>query len=146
MGAEAVMALMEATEDTEPCVVSLDGNQAVRLPLMECVNRTQAVAKAMAERKFELAVELRGRSFARNLETYKMLTRLKPPKEAFDAAGKGREGFTFAIMHIGAPACGMNAAVRSFVRNAIYRGDTVYGIHDGIEGKFYFFNLLFIFT
>jgi 6-phosphofructokinase 1 len=34
----------------------------------------------------------------------------------------------------GAPACGMNAAVRSFVRNSIYRGDTVYGIHDGIEG------------
>jgi 6-phosphofructokinase len=39
-----------------------------------------------------------------------------------------------AVMHIGAPACGMNAAVRSFVRNCIYRGDTVYGIHDGVEG------------
>lgn len=37
-------------------------------------------------------------------------------------------------MHIGAPACGMNAAVRSFVRNAIYRGDTVLAIHDGVEG------------
>lgn len=37
-------------------------------------------------------------------------------------------------MHIGAPACGMNAAVRSFVRNCIYRGVTVFGIHDGIEG------------
>lgn len=37
-------------------------------------------------------------------------------------------------MHIGAPACGMNAAVRSFVRNCIYRGDSVFGIHDGIEG------------
>lgn len=37
-------------------------------------------------------------------------------------------------MHIGAPACGMNAAVRSFVRNCIYRGDTVYGIHEGVEG------------
>lgn len=134
MGAEAVMALMEADDNTEPCVVSLDGNQAVRLPLMECVNRTQAVAAAMAERKFELAVELRGRSFARNLETYKMLTRLKPPKDAFDSTGKGKEGYTFAVMHIGAPACGMNAAIRSFVRNSIYRGDVVYGVHDGIEG------------
>lgn len=28
----------------------------------------------------------------------------------------------------------MNAAVRSFVRNCIYRGDTVLGIHDGVEG------------
>ncbi len=38
------------------------------------------------------------------------------------------------VINIGAPACGMNAAVRSFVRNCIYRGDTVLGIHDGIEG------------
>lgn len=47
MGAEAVMALMEASPDTEPCVVSLDGNQAVRLPLMECVRRTKAVAQVI---------------------------------------------------------------------------------------------------
>uniref|UniRef100_A0A1B6DHL7 ATP-dependent 6-phosphofructokinase n=4 Tax=Clastoptera arizonana TaxID=38151 RepID=A0A1B6DHL7_9HEMI len=134
MGAEAVMALMEATPDTEACVVSLDGNQAVRLPLMECVEKTKAVAKAMADKQWELAVQLRGRSFARNLETYKMLTRLKPPKSAFDEEGRGMEGYTVAVMHIGAPACGMNAAVRSFVRNCIYRGDTVYGIHDGVEG------------
>lgn len=56
---------------------------------MECVERTKAVAKAMSEKKWELAVQLRGRSFARNLEIYKMLTRLKPPKNAFDDAGKG---------------------------------------------------------
>jgi hypothetical protein len=55
----------------------------------------------MAEKNFELAVELRGRSFQRNLETYKMLTRLKPPKEAFDAQGKGKEGFILGVMHIG---------------------------------------------
>lgn len=134
MGAEAVMALMEATPETEACVVSLDGNQAVRLPLMECVQKTKAVAKAMEDKQWELAVQLRGRSFARNLETYKMLTRLKPPKSAFDESGRGLEGYTMAVMHIGAPACGMNAAVRSFVRNCIYRGDTVYGIHDGVEG------------
>nr|XP_018898104.1 PREDICTED: ATP-dependent 6-phosphofructokinase isoform X3 [Bemisia tabaci] len=143
MGAEAVMALMEATPETEACVVSLDGNQAVRLPLMECVEKTKAVAKAMADKQWDLAVKLRGRSFARNLETYKMLTRLKPPRSAFDESGRGlskqdtlwgQEGYTLAVMHIGAPACGMNAAVRSFVRNCIYRGDTVYGIHDGVEG------------
>lgn len=88
MGAEAVMALMEANETTIPCVVSLDGNQAVLVPLMECVERTQAVAKAMEAKNWDLAVQLRGRSFARNLETYKMLTRLKPPKDAFDVNGK----------------------------------------------------------
>ncbi|KAK5640541.1 hypothetical protein RI129_011352 [Pyrocoelia pectoralis] len=134
MGAEAVMALMEADENTEPCVISLDGNQAIRLPLMDCVERTQAVAKAMADKKWEDAVELRGKSFKRNLETYKLLTRLKPPKSSFNDFGDLKEGYVLAVMHIGAPACGMNAAVRSFVRNAIYRGDMVLGIHDGVEG------------
>ncbi|XP_053962277.1 ATP-dependent 6-phosphofructokinase isoform X1 [Anastrepha ludens] len=129
MGAEATLALMEATPDSVPCVVSLDGNQAVRVPLMECVERTKEVAQAMAEKNWELAVKLRGRSFERNLETYKMLTRLKPPK-----VENAKEGYRMAVMHIGAPACGMNAAVRSFVRNCIYRGDTVFGVHDGIEG------------
>ena len=37
MGVEAVMARLEGTPDTPACVVSLSGNQAVRLPLMECV-------------------------------------------------------------------------------------------------------------
>ena len=41
MGAEAVLALMDATPDTEACVVSLDGSVAVRVPLMKCVERTQ---------------------------------------------------------------------------------------------------------
>lgn len=39
MGAEAVLALLEATPDSQACVVSLDGNQAVRVPLMQCVER-----------------------------------------------------------------------------------------------------------
>ncbi|XP_047355666.1 ATP-dependent 6-phosphofructokinase isoform X2 [Vespa velutina] len=145
MGAEAVMALMEATPETEACVVTLDGNQAVRLPLMECVRRTKAVAKAMADKNWDLAVQLRGKGFARNLETYKMLTRLKAPAD-YDAKEMngptltkqftlcGQDHHTVAVMHIGSPSCGMNAAVRSFVRNCIYRGDKVYGVCDGILG------------
>lgn len=37
LGVEAVVALMEASPDTPPCVIGLSGNYAVRLPLMECV-------------------------------------------------------------------------------------------------------------
>ncbi|KAK7789689.1 hypothetical protein R5R35_011511 [Gryllus longicercus] len=131
MGAEAVMALMEADENTDACVISLVGNQAVRLPLMECVKRTKAVAQAMAEKRWDEAVEMRGKSFKRNLETYRMLTRLKPPKTAVPTK---EDSFTLAVMHIGAPACGMNAAVRSFVRNSIFHGYNVLAISDGVEG------------
>ncbi|XP_032684113.1 ATP-dependent 6-phosphofructokinase isoform X3 [Odontomachus brunneus] len=141
MGAEAVMALMEATPETEACVVTLDGNQAVRLPLMECVRRTKAVAQVMADKNWDLAVQLRGKGFERNLETYKMLTRLKAPvessdptKEVINGCALPKDHYTLAVMHIGSPSCGMNAAVRSFVRNCIYRGDKVYGICDGVMG------------
>uniref|UniRef100_A0A8C2Q890 Phosphofructokinase, platelet b n=1 Tax=Cyprinus carpio TaxID=7962 RepID=A0A8C2Q890_CYPCA len=60
MGVEAVLALLEASPGTPACVVSLCGNQAVRLPLMECVQMTQEVQKAMDEKRFEEAVKLRG--------------------------------------------------------------------------------------
>lgn len=46
MGVEAVLALLEGTPDTPACVVSLSGNQAVRLPLMECVQMVSFWQKA----------------------------------------------------------------------------------------------------
>ena len=36
-----MLALMDATPTTPAVVVSLDGNTAVRVPLMECVEKTQ---------------------------------------------------------------------------------------------------------
>ena len=37
------MALVEAKPETEPCVVTLVGNVAVRVPLMKCVEKTQVI-------------------------------------------------------------------------------------------------------
>uniref|UniRef100_A0A8C0R070 6-phosphofructokinase n=1 Tax=Canis lupus dingo TaxID=286419 RepID=A0A8C0R070_CANLU len=99
MGVEAVMALLEGTPDTPACVVSLSGNQAVRLPLMECVQVTKDVTKAMNDRKFDEATM-----------------------------------HTVAVMNVGAPAAGMNAAVRSTVRIGLIQGNRVLVVHDGFEG------------
>ncbi|XP_077990362.1 ATP-dependent 6-phosphofructokinase, muscle type-like isoform X5 [Glandiceps talaboti] len=135
MGAEAVLTLLDATPSTPAYVVSLDGNQAVRVPLMECVERTQAVAKALKEKDFELAAKLRGRSFMNNLYTYQTLSHRKPPDNVCSADGKScQSGFQIAVMNIGAPAAGMNAAVRSCVRASLFKGYGVYGIFDGFEG------------
>uniref|UniRef100_A0A8C3JZX4 Phosphofructokinase domain-containing protein n=1 Tax=Calidris pygmaea TaxID=425635 RepID=A0A8C3JZX4_9CHAR len=126
MGMEAVMALLEATPDTPACVVSLSGNQSVRLPLMECVQVTKDVQKAMDEKRFEEAIQLRGRSFENNWNIYKLLAHQKPAQE--------KSPFSMAILNVGAPAAGMNAAVRSAVRIAICQGHTVYVVSDGFEG------------
>uniref|UniRef100_H2Z9H3 ATP-dependent 6-phosphofructokinase n=1 Tax=Ciona savignyi TaxID=51511 RepID=H2Z9H3_CIOSA len=126
MGAEAVLALLEATPDTPAYVVSLDGNQAVRVPLMECVEKTKEVGKALAEKDFNKAANLRGRTFLGNLEIYKKLAHiiikvLKKP-------------YNIAIMNVGAPAAGMNAAVRSAVRTCLYNGYKAIVVHNGYEG------------
>ncbi|XP_020501040.1 ATP-dependent 6-phosphofructokinase, platelet type isoform X1 [Labrus bergylta] len=128
MGVEAVLALLETTANTPACVVSLCGNQSVRLPLMECVQMTQEVQKAMDEKRFEEAVKLRGRSFENNLRTYKLLAHRKPECEL------PTSNFNVAVLNVGAPAAGMNAAVRSAVRVGISEGHKMFAVSDGFEG------------
>ncbi|XP_040823836.1 ATP-dependent 6-phosphofructokinase, platelet type isoform X4 [Ochotona curzoniae] len=128
MGVEAVIALLEATPETPACVVSLSGNQAVRLPLMECVQMTQDVQKAMDERRFKDAVQLRGRSFETNLNTYKRLA-IKLPDDQIP-----KTNCNVAVINVGAPAAGMNAAVRSAVRVGIADGHKMFAVYDGFDG------------
>ncbi|CAL8277556.1 unnamed protein product [Boreogadus saida] len=126
MGVEAVMALLEATPETPACVVSLSGNQAVRLPLMECVQVTKDVTAAMAEGRFEDAIKLRGKSFENNWNTYKLLAHINPPDV--------KSNINVAVMNIGAPCAGMNSAVRSAVRIGMIQGHTMLAVHDGFDG------------
>uniref|UniRef100_A0A7N8X3M8 Phosphofructokinase, liver a n=1 Tax=Mastacembelus armatus TaxID=205130 RepID=A0A7N8X3M8_9TELE len=110
LGVEAVIALLEASPDTPACVIGLSGNHPVRLPLMECVEMTKLVQKAMNEKRFDEAITLRGGGLI------------------------SISNFSLAILNVGAPAAGMNAAVRSAVRLAISHGHTIYAVHDGFEG------------
>lgn len=45
----------------------------------------------------------------------------------------GKE-YHMGVMCVGAPCCGMNAAVRGFVRACIQDGNKPFGIQNGIEG------------
>ncbi|KAA0707368.1 ATP-dependent 6-phosphofructokinase, liver type [Triplophysa tibetana] len=126
MGVEAVVALLEATPETSACVIGLSGNHAMRVPLMECVNMTKEVQKAMNEKRFEEAIQLRGKSFENNWNTYILLAHQKP--------AQSQSNHSMAVLNIGAPAAGMNAAVRSAVRVGLAQGHRVYTIHDGFEG------------
>ncbi|CDQ91482.1 unnamed protein product, partial [Oncorhynchus mykiss] len=126
VGVEAVVALLEATPETPACVIGLSGNQAVRLPLVECVQMTKEVQKAMNEKRFDEAIQLRGRSFENNWNMYKLL--------AFQKPAVTKSNHTLAVLNVGAPAAGMNAAVRSAVRVALAYGHKVYSVNDGFEG------------
>lgn len=124
-GHEAVKVLLEDDPESTNYVISLDGNKVVREPLMACVERTQEVTKAMAEGRFDDAVQLRGRSFQRNLGLYQKLCDISPSTN---------NAFRCGIICIGPPSCGMNSAIRAFVRRVISRGGQVLAFINGIDG------------
>ncbi|XP_041479318.1 ATP-dependent 6-phosphofructokinase, muscle type-like isoform X1 [Lytechinus variegatus] len=135
MGAEAVLSLVDTKPDMPAYVVSLDGNKAIRVPLMDCVRKTQAVGEALKGKDFKKACSLRGRSFLSNLSIYLTLSRVKPKEEVCSLDGRHcASNFNMAVMNVGAPAAGMNAAVRAFIRTSLFHGYRVYRINDGFEG------------
>ena len=71
---------------------------------MECVEKTKEVTRAMENKDWDLAVQLRGRSFMRNLETFKSLSK-NIPKNVGTSNGRN-----LAVINVGAPCCGVNAA------------------------------------
>nr|WAN07821.1 phosphofructokinase [Strongylocentrotus intermedius] len=135
MGAEAVLSLVDTKPDMPAYVVSLDGNKAIRVPLMDCVRKTQAVGEALRAKDFKKACSLRGRSFLSNLSIYLTLSRIKPKEEVCSLDGRlCASNFNLAVMNVGAPAAGMNATVRAFIRTSLFQGYRVYRITDGFEG------------
>ncbi|XP_028405982.1 ATP-dependent 6-phosphofructokinase, liver type-like [Dendronephthya gigantea] len=134
MGAEAALAVLDADEDSPPSVICIDGNQIVKKPLMECVERTLSIQKTVNEKKFNDAVVLRGRSFKNTLDVFRKLRLVAPPAEGNCSSTGKCKGFTLGLINVGAPAGGMNSASRAAVRLAEYGGHTVLGIKDGFDG------------
>ena len=130
MGAAAALVILQAQGEIPPKMIGVQGNKIVEAPLMNCVQRTRAVNKAMSERNFKLAIELRGESFSRNLRILKQLAACGPARSTSHSSPKYR----IAVMNIGTPAAGMNSTLWSFVRLIMYQGHTVMGIGEGIEG------------
>ncbi|CCO28609.1 6-phosphofructokinase [Rhizoctonia solani AG-1 IB] len=128
-GVEAVDALLESTPETPSYMIGISENQITRKPLMEAVEQTQAVAKAISEKDFAKAMSLRDPEFKDYLEAF-ILT------SALDAGIKLSESkrLRIGIIHMGAPAGGMNAATRAAVRYCLERGHTPLAINNGFTG------------
>lgn len=129
LGYAAVEVILHATPHQEPSLIGVRNNRVTYTPLMDCVERTHAVAEAIKARNFNLALELRGAGFAEAFQTLRTLVRALPHDPA-----PGQKRYNFAIMNIGAPAPGMNTAVRAATRLALDAGHRVYGIYNGVPG------------
>jgi len=129
IGHAAVEELLAATPESEPQVIGMRYNRVTRLPLVECVRQTRAVAEAIAARDYDRAMELRGGSFKEAFRTLRTLGRALP-----HAPQPGQRRLQLAVLTAGAPAPGMNTAVRAAIRLGIDRGHRVLAVRNGFEG------------
>lgn len=129
LGHAAVEHLLASQPEDEPQVIGLRYNRITHLPLMECVEKTRSVATAIAAHEYEKAMDLRGGSFKEQFRTLQTLIQTvpRPPQP-------GQRRLRLGILTAGAPAPGMNTAVRAAVRLAIDRGHTPIAISNGFEG------------
>ncbi len=129
LGHAAVENLLNASETSEPQLIGLRGNRITSSPLMECVEKTHAIASAIENQDYDQAMSLRGNSFIEAFHTLRTMLRALPhiPKP-------GSQRFRLAIVHAGAPAPGMNAAVRAAVRIGLDKGHTLLGVRNGFPG------------
>ena len=147
-GVEAVRAVLDATPEIPTPVISIIENKIVRKPLVNAVRDTQAVAKAIEERNFVKAMALRDAEFSEYYQSYLMTTEtdrpelLLPKAKVEPHASESRcklkltskQRMHIAIVHVGAPAGGMNSATRAAVAYCLTRGHTPVTIHNGFPG------------
>ncbi|PWN53267.1 6-phosphofructokinase [Violaceomyces palustris] len=128
-GVEAVEAVLEATPETPSYVIGISENKITRIPLVYAVEQTQKVAENIERKDFDAALSLRDPEFEEGLKAFKFISQVnddnKLPKE---------KQLRIGIIHIGAPAGGMNAATRTAVRYCLARGHSPLVIHNGFLG------------
>jgi 6-phosphofructokinase 1 len=129
LGHAAVNYLLSENQNNEPHLIGMRGNRIVKSPLMHCVHQSQSVASTIADQDYEKAMELRGGSFKAAFNTFNTLIRALPNPPDPDQTRQ-----RLAVMHSGAPAPGMNTAVRTAVRIGIDRGHIMLGVKNGFEG------------
>ncbi len=129
-GVEAVNAVLEATPETATPVITIRENKIERSDLMEAVRLTKSVSKAIEAKDFDKAMELRDAEFKEYYNSYMITTSTDHPRLRLPPEKQLR----IAIIHVGAPAGGMNPATRAAVAYCLTRGHTPISIHNGFTG------------
>lgn len=128
-GVAAVEEILNATPDSPAYLIGIKGNRIRKAPLMECVQKTHEVNEALQKGDYQRAMELRGPSFQDAWRTFRTLVRAvpHPPRP-------GQRSLRLAVLTAGAPAAGMNTAVRAAVRTGLDKGHVMLGVYNGFRG------------
>ncbi|CAK1360098.1 ATP-dependent 6-phosphofructokinase [Cercospora beticola] len=129
-GVEAVKAVLEATPETPSPVICIVENKIVRKDLMEAIRLTKKVAEDIAKKDFDAAMRGRDAEFAEFQQAFNITTATDKTDMLLPPEKRMRVG----IIHVGAPAGGMNAATRAAVAYCLTKGHTPVALHNGFPG------------
>ncbi|CAG8891907.1 unnamed protein product [Penicillium egyptiacum] len=129
-GVEAVRAVLEMSPESPSPVITIRENKIMRTPLMEAVQATKDVTAKIDKKEFDEAMTLRDPEFKEYYNAYLTTATQDDPKLVVPEGKRMR----IAIIHVGAPAGGMNQATRAAVAYCLTRGHTPLAIHNGFPG------------
>ncbi|WFD20213.1 6-phosphofructokinase [Malassezia caprae] len=125
---DALEALMEDAPGKPSYIIGITQGRVKRLPLRESIAHNNLLPEAIKEKRFSDAMKLRGKEFHDGIKTF-LYNSIQMDGEALSD-----EPLTIGIMHVGAPAGGINAAARTAVRFCLHHGHTPLLIQNGFKG------------
>lgn len=128
-GVEAVNLITKLENDQPSMMVTMNENKISAKPLVEAVALTTKVKGLVEEKKFDQAMALRDPEF---LDCFKVFHEISTIKA--DVKVDKNRSMRVALIHVGAPAGGINAASVGTVRTLLNRGHKVFAIYNGFSG------------
>ena len=129
LGTDAVEALIESNGAGLSVLIGIQANRIVRSDLKTNIEKSEAIHSAFNNQDFQTAMELRGPGFIEAFATLRTLVRATPHERPSNL-----RRLKIGILNAGAPAPGMNTAVRAAVRLGIDRGHSLFGFYNGFRG------------
>ena len=126
LGIAAVEDVLAADVHSPAHIIGVRRNRIARLPLVESIDNTRAVAGFIERGEYDKAIAARGESFGKAIELFAELSQPVSPS----TTGAKR----VAILHCGGLAPGMNAAASAAVRLGLEAGLCPLGVTGGFPG------------
>ncbi|CAK3820173.1 ATP-dependent 6-phosphofructokinase [Lecanosticta acicola] len=129
-GVQAVKAVLKANPETPSPVICIVENKIVEKDLMEAIKLTKQVAADIEKKDFAAAMRGRDAEFEEFYQAFNITTSTDKTSMLLPKEKRMRVG----IIHVGAPAGGMNAATRAAVAYCLTKGHTPVALHNGFPG------------
>lgn len=128
LGHAALEEVLGARPDGVAKLIGVRGNRVSKVPLMESVAQTRALADAIEAKDFNTAIAMRGNDFTEMEHIFHAISHALP------TVTRKRKSTRLGILNVGGLAPGMNTVAHAAVRLGLDRGHTMIGVYNSFQG------------